>query len=204
MNETKNNIYLEEYKTLREEHLYYTKSRDQISFLLITGIYFLTVYFFSENSEKLNYWFYYIPIIVVLYVSIYYKIRTFNLMIIDYYISEVIESNKEVKDQLHWHRFAHRLEEKKKEYKWHRREIIGRVFQSLFFSIPLIASSIKIISSACNTWHFCIDLFILLLSIGFFIYIWIGDKFNFNERAIEEYKDMIKEIKKLNKNKKTP
>lgn len=90
--------HLEEYKTLREERLYYVKIRDQITIIMITSS--LIIIGFNIIQEELSVLSLYIPIIVSFSSYIFYTYRTKYISKIESYLRAVLEKKL---DGMNWH-----------------------------------------------------------------------------------------------------
>jgi len=133
--------YMDEYRTLRDEMLYYMKSRDQITMFFLTSA--LAVIGYNIWAEPTSLLILYVPVFISLFAYTFYTLRTLYILKIDSYIRVFLEKNI---GELNWHN-------QKYNYSLGIIYRLGKLLNILLFVIPIYWSFFKILLIDNKTHH---------------------------------------------------
>ena len=90
---------IDKYRTLRDEYLYYTKSKEQITFFILTSVYIAFFYTLFKEQQP-NIWYFIFLGLITLFIDSFYLNRHYHQENIMDYIGTNIENRM---NELTWH-----------------------------------------------------------------------------------------------------
>jgi len=141
---------ISEYETLRQEMLYYVKTRDQITTYVLTTSYGA---FVLELLRSQTIVIFYLAILLSLFAYIFFTVRTLYILKIDSYIRVILEKQG---GEWQWHRMKY-------NYPMGVIYHIGQISSFVMFVIPIAFSFIEILLLRPEVVHWALLIAVIAL-----------------------------------------